>query len=134
MIKHDSGKQRWDFVPFDALNEVVKVYTWGHDVEGYGPDNWKTVEPHDRYFAALHRHLTSWRCGEIHDKKSGLFAMAHVIFNAMCLLWFDLKEGSQPDIKTRFGEGRRCVDISVRECDAANVWCNDCGAITRGEL
>jgi len=56
-VKHASGKQRWDFVPFDALNEVVKTYTWGHDVKKYPPENWKTVEP-DRYFAAIHRHLT----------------------------------------------------------------------------
>jgi hypothetical protein len=33
-VKHDSGKQRWDFLPFDALNEVVKVYTGGHEVIG----------------------------------------------------------------------------------------------------
>ena len=98
MIKHDSGKQRWDFLPFDALNEVVKVYTWGHEVKGYGPDNWKTVEPRDRYFAALMRHIHEWREGNKKDHESKIWIMAHVIFNAMCLLWFDMKSDRVDDV------------------------------------
>ena len=128
MIKHDSGKQRWDFIPFDALNEVVKVYTWGHDVKGYGPDNWKTVEPRDRYFAALMRHIHEWREGNKKDHESKIWIMAHVIFNAMCLLWFDMK--SDHDTKRPFGEGRRCQDIPIADCDG--IKCEDCGAIAEG--
>lgn len=124
-IKHDSGKQRWDFVPFDALNEVVKVYTWGHEVKGYGPDNWKTVEPRDRYFAALMRHIHERRSGGLKDHESGLFIWAHVIFNAMCLLWFDLKGSIRPTTG-QFGEGRLCKNIPVVEC--RGIDCKDCGA------
>lgn len=102
MIKKDEGKLRWDFIPFDALREVVRVYTWGHEVKGYGPENWKTVTPRDRYFAALMRHIGSWRCGEKRDHESGIWAMAHIIFNALCLLWFDINEDKKVDSSNGF--------------------------------
>ena len=122
MIKHDSGKQRWDFIPFDALNEVVKVYTWGHEVKGYGPDNWKTVEPRDRYFAALMRHIHERRSGATHDHESGLFIWAHVIFNAMCLLWFDMKNDHIADTSKKVS--KKCLDYS-KLSDIPRVQCDE---------
>jgi hypothetical protein len=90
-VKHDMGKLRWMFIPWDAMQEVAKVYTWGHVVKKYGEENWKTVEPHSRYADALMRHFVDWILGKRNDDESGLFTLAHLIFNALCLLWFDLR-------------------------------------------
>lgn len=89
-IKHDKQKTRWDLVPFDCLEEVAKVYTFG--AEKYGDNNWKDLDcPQERYFAALMRHLTEWKNGKIKDKETGLNHMAHIAWNSLALLWFDNK-------------------------------------------
>jgi len=61
--KHDEGKLRWDLVPWDAFEEVVRVYT--HGASKYGDNNWMGLEDaENRYFAALVRHLVAWRKDE----------------------------------------------------------------------
>ena len=93
--KHDSNKHRWDMIPFDALVEVAKCYTYGgikYDEKSLRQANWKKVKPFkERYFAAAMRHISAWRTGEIEDRESGLYHLAHAIFNLMCLLWYDIR-------------------------------------------
>lgn len=85
--KHDEGKLRWDLVPWDAFEEVVRVYT--HGADKYGDNNWMGLEDaENRYFAALMRHLVAWRNGENIDPDSGLKHLAQVAWNALALLWF----------------------------------------------
>jgi len=58
--KFDQGKPDWSLVPWEELEEVVKVLT--HGKEKYGAQNWKMVpEARDRYFAAAQRHLAAFR-------------------------------------------------------------------------
>lgn len=92
MIKHDAGKARWDLVPWTTIAAVVRVLT--HGAEEYGANNWITVpDAKSRYFAALHRHLYDYaRCRHV-DPDTGEHPLAHVICNAMFLLWFELNEG-----------------------------------------
>lgn len=69
--KFDINKLRWDLLPYEAIEEVVKGLTYGADK--YGDNNWKDVENGiERYFAALMRHLVAWRTGELIDTDSGL--------------------------------------------------------------
>jgi hypothetical protein len=85
--KHDERKLRWDLVPWEAIEEVVRVYT--HGAEKYGENNWMGLEnAENRYFAALMRHLVAWRNGERIDPDSGLKHLAQVAWNALALLWF----------------------------------------------
>jgi hypothetical protein len=85
--KHDEGKLRWDLVPWEAIEEVVRVYT--HGADKYGDNNWMGLEDaENRYFAALMRHLVAWRNGEHIDPDSGLKHLAQVAWNALALLWF----------------------------------------------
>jgi len=88
-MKKDIGKLRWDFIPWDALGEVVKVFTFGHTVKGYDEEGWKHCKPAVYKEKAL-RHFMDWLQGKKHDDESGFFTLAHVIFNVLCLLWFDL--------------------------------------------
>lgn len=81
--KYDKEKDRWDLLPIEPIEQVVKVLTMG--ANKYGPNNWRGVES-ERYYAALLRHLTAWRKGEMNDSESGLSHLAHAMTNIIFLM------------------------------------------------
>jgi hypothetical protein len=88
--KFDTGKLRYDLVPMDALDEIVRRFT--HGAEKYAPGNWQTVDGAvERYSAALMRHYSAYRQGERIDPEApGLSHIGAVAWNALALVWFDL--------------------------------------------
>jgi hypothetical protein len=86
-MKKDGTKPVWALLPLDAVEECVKVMTFG--AQKYRPGNWKKVEPH-RYFSAMLRHLTAIQAGEKIDPDSQLMHISHVLCNAVFLTWFHL--------------------------------------------
>ena len=85
--KFDQGKPNWALLPMEAINDVVKVLTFG--ATKYGKGNWKHLDDwEDRYFAAVMRHLESWQSGERLDSESGLPHLAHAATNLIFMLWF----------------------------------------------
>lgn len=85
------GKLRWELLPLQTLEEIVKIYTFG--AEKYGPNTWQGLENgYERYKAALLRHLVSFEKGEIHDAESGIHALAHMAWNAIAMLHLALEE------------------------------------------
>ena len=88
--KDDSDKLRYNLLPMDALDEVVKRFT--HGAKKYAPDNWQKVDDAvERYSAALMRHYSAWRQGEQNDPEApGLTHIGAVAWNAIALVWFDL--------------------------------------------
>lgn len=91
-IKHDQEKNRWDLVPWEALNEIVRVFTFG--AKTYGEGNWKHVtNKHNRYFSAAMRHMIAWRNGEILDPQTGRHHLAHAAVNLIFLIWTDKRTG-----------------------------------------
>lgn len=81
--KFDGGKLEYGLLPPLALEETVRVLTFG--AQKYERDNWKMVpDSKRRYFDALQRHLWAWKKGEINDPETGLHHLAH----AMCCLMF----------------------------------------------
>ena len=90
-FKHDQDKLRYDLLPVQSVEWLVKVLT--HGAEKYTPNSWQKVNPfYERYFAALMRHLMAWKQGEEIDPDSGLPHLAHV----MCCTVF-LLEGPNND-------------------------------------
>ena len=85
--KFDGDKLRWDLLPIECVEDVVKILTFG--AKKYADNNWKLIENSDRYYAALLRHLTEWRKGNLVDDDSGLPHMAHVMCNVVFLMWFE---------------------------------------------
>ena len=79
--KYDDEKPRWSLLPWDALEQVVKVLT--HGATKYADDNWKDVKPHTRYLDAALRHITAWARGEKMDADSGLPQLACAVFVAI---------------------------------------------------
>jgi len=81
--KFDGGKLEYGLLPPYALQETVKVLTFG--AQKYERNNWIHVDDANRrYFDALQRHLWAWKMGENIDPESGLHHLAH----AMCCLMF----------------------------------------------
>lgn len=84
----NAGKARWDLLPFDALAEVVKVYTFG--ASKYSDDNWRKGMSWRICIGATFRHFTSWILGETNDKESGCNHLAHAIWNLLALLTYQI--------------------------------------------
>lgn len=90
-LKFDDDKLRWDLLPLQPIEDVVKVLTFG--AAKYGPNNWQQVkDAKDRYFAALMRHIVAHRSGEENDAESGISHIAHAICNLVFLDWLDKHE------------------------------------------
>lgn len=82
-VKDDQEKNRWELLPWAAVEDVVRVLTYG--AKKYSPENWRKVENgRERYWAAAQRHLAAWRRGERADAETGISHLAH----AMCCLAF----------------------------------------------
>jgi len=81
--KFDANKLEYGLVPPLALEEMVRVLTFG--AQKYERDNWKKVpDSKRRYFDAMQRHLWAWKRGEQLDPESGIHHLAH----AACCLFF----------------------------------------------
>lgn len=80
--KFDSGKPDYTLLPFEALEDTVKVLGFG--AVKYGRDNWQKVE-RQRYVAASFRHLVAIAKGEEFDEESGLTHAAHLTCCALFL-------------------------------------------------
>lgn len=81
--KFDGGKLEYGLLPPLALEETVRVLTFG--AQKYERGNWiKVPDSKRRYFDALQRHLWAWKKGEIDDPETGMHHLAH----AMCCLMF----------------------------------------------
>lgn len=81
--KDDEGKPQYSLLPWDAVEQVVRVLE--HGATKYGADNWRKVpNARKRYVNAAFRHLVAVARGEWLDKESGLPHAAHA---ACCLLF-----------------------------------------------
>ena len=83
--KNDAGKARWDLLPIKPIEEVVDILTQGA-IE-YGPNSWQETDNfEERYYAAIMRHITNYRKGNIIDSKSKKHTLAHVMCNCVFLM------------------------------------------------
>ena len=80
--KYDDGKLRYELLPKEALEGVVRVLTFG--AQKYADNNWQHVKPISRYYGALLRHVEAVRAGGWLDPESGLPHLDH----AMCCVVF----------------------------------------------
>ena len=87
-VKYDAQKLRWDLLPWDALQEVVYVYTFG--ATKYEDRNWEKGMRWGRMFGALMRHIASWIGGETIDPESGSHHLAQAVFGFLGLIHFQL--------------------------------------------
>ncbi len=121
-LKHDTGKRRMDLLPFDALDKVAEVLTYG--AEKYAPHSWRGVEP-ECYIAALLRHLSAHIQGEANDKESGISHLAHMATNALFLV--ALAEDASRGIRGLYSEDESspgCANCGHRfQSNMVGLWC-----------
>lgn len=85
------NKLRWDLLSLPLIEDVVKVYDFG--AKKYAPNTWQDLpNGYERYKGALFRHLVAYEKGEVLDKESNLNHLAHMVWNALAMLYFAKKE------------------------------------------
>lgn len=72
----------------EAVEGIVKILTFG--AKKYADNNWQLVEnAPDRYYAALMRHIVSFRKGELTDLESGESHLDHAACNLIFMIWLE---------------------------------------------
>ena len=68
-------KLRWELLPLEDMEDVVKVYTAG--AKKYGPNTWQNLpDGYNRYKAAFFRHLLEHEKGNWLDEETGTIHLA----------------------------------------------------------
>ena len=93
--KYDAGKLRMDLLPLDAIEEVVKVLTFG--ASKYGDWNWSKGMSWSRLFGAAMRHLWAFWKGEVYDKESKINHLAHCSCCILFLLHYSIYKSGIDD-------------------------------------
>ena len=88
-LRDNAGKDRWDLLPTDAVEQVVKVLTRG--AEKYAERNWERGMKWSICQGSMMRHIAKSAKGERIDPETGLPHMAHVACNALFLLTYELR-------------------------------------------
>lgn len=88
-LRDNRGKDRWDLLPMDAIEQVVKVLTRG--AEKYAERNWERGMKWSKCQASLMRHVAKATQGEVFDEESGLPHTAHIATNALFWLSYQLR-------------------------------------------
>lgn len=88
-LRYNEGKLRYDLLPTDATQELVKVLT--HGAKKYAARNWERGQLWSVPYASLMRHLNAWHAGEDTDPESGLLHLAHAACNVAFLLSYQLR-------------------------------------------
>lgn len=89
--KFDQGKLKWNLLPIEATEEIIKVLEFG--AKKYGDFNWlensEGVE-WTRYMNAADRHFAKFKKGINIDEDSGLLELAHLATNILMLLQYQV--------------------------------------------
>ena len=96
--RYDKGKARFDLLPFDGVEELVRVYTKG--AEKYSDHNWEKGMSWSRVLGSLLRHTWAFWRGEAIDKETGCHHMAMAAWNCMALLVYDFRKVGTDDRRT----------------------------------
>jgi len=92
-IKNDSGKRQWWYMDsfWPDLEEIVDVLEYGDSkYPAEDGSNWKRLDyPQRRFNDALLRHMKEHRVGNKIDPETGKSHLAHLITNALFLMYFD---------------------------------------------
>ena len=112
-LRYDIGKLRYDLLPPDAIAELVAVFTKG--AEKYAPRNWEKGMNWQRCYASLHRHASAWQMGEDRDPETGCLHMAHVAWNALAIVAYQLRgvgEDNRPSLARPVSVSRPPKEVS----------------------
>ena len=81
--------ERFDLFPFDALEELARVY--GVGARKYADDNWLKGYAWRLSSGAMLRHIAKWCMGEDRDAETGCLHLAHAAWHCLTLVTFELR-------------------------------------------
>lgn len=84
-LRFNAGKPMLSLIDSYALTCLAEVLTFG--AKKYAAHNWRQGIPLSESLDSLLRHVNAFNSGEDIDPESGLPHMAHVMCNAMFILW-----------------------------------------------
>jgi hypothetical protein len=87
-----SKPERYDLLPFDQLDEVARLYSFG--TEKYEANNWRRGYDWHLSYSSLIRHARAFWGGESIDDETKCHHLASVVFHALALMYF---EKAHPD-------------------------------------
>lgn len=93
--RYNLGKSRMSLIPFVALRALGDVYAYGE--KKYAPNNWLKGMAWSEMQDSLLRHYERWSIGEKVDPESGLLHSAHMAWNSIGLLTYELLGLGQDD-------------------------------------
>jgi hypothetical protein len=93
--RYDFGKSRMSLIPFVALRALGDVYAYGECK--YASWNWAKGMAWSRMADAMLRHYERFSMGEARDPESGLLHSAHMAWNAIGLLTYELLNLGEDD-------------------------------------
>ena len=102
-LRFNDGKDRWDLLPWDALEALVRIYTKGG--VKYAPRNWERGMHWSKMVASMMRHFIRrvvYR--EVIDPETGELHFGHMAWNALGLLTYDLRNIGNDDITMEVSE------------------------------
>lgn len=109
-------KLRWDLLPLEEIEDIVKVYTAGS--KKYGDNTWqKLPDGIERYKAALLRHLVEYEKGITIDKETNCYHLAQVAWNAIAMLHLSKREKNR---SYRIGLLKgldECIEEKINSCN-----------------
>lgn len=82
--------ERFDLFPFDALEEIARVY--GHGARKYAENNWLKGYRWSLSFGALLRHVARAMLGEDRDPESGCLHLSHAAWHCLALITYTLRK------------------------------------------
>ena len=92
-VKNDfkDHKLRWDLLPLEEVEDIVKVFTSGSIK--YGDNTWQGLENgYQRYKSAMFRHLLEYEKGAEFDEETGCRHLAQVAWNAISMLYLSKRK------------------------------------------
>lgn len=107
--------ERYDLLPFDALDEVARVY--GVGAKKYDDDNWLRGYAWRLSAAALLRHVARFMCGENRDPETGCLHLAHAAWHCLTLLTFHMRGLGTDDRRAPSPPEQDWSDFSVTFTD-----------------
>ena len=114
-VKNDflDHKLRWDLLPLEEVEDIVKVFTSGSIK--YGDNTWQGLENgYQRYKAAMFRHLLEYEKGTEFDEETGCRHLAQVAWNAMAMLYLSKHKDTVNKLKTKLD---KAIEDKINNCN-----------------
>lgn len=98
-LRFDTGKNRLDLIPPEWEWELGLVLTAG--AKKYADRNWELGMDWSKIVGPLRRHLNKFLRGERFDEETKAHHLAHVAWNALALMSYDLRDIGNDNLERR---------------------------------